>query len=64
MRTLVEPAPWSRCEHCRGELRLKVIETENRTLDLELEIFVCVSCGRERWLAVDHDRHAPHSNLA
>ena len=64
MRILVEPAPWSRCERCSGELRLKVIETASRTLDMENEIFVCVICGHEQSYTVDHDPHAPHSPAA
>jgi rRNA maturation endonuclease Nob1 len=35
MRTLVEPPPSSRCDLCGGELRLKLIESANRTLDIE-----------------------------
>ena len=35
MRTLVEPPPTSRCDLCGGELRLKLIEPANRTLDIE-----------------------------
>jgi uncharacterized protein with PIN domain len=56
MRTLVEPPPSSRCDICGGELRLKQIESANRTLDLDNEIFVCVKCGREQACTVGH-RH-------
>ena len=35
MRTLVEPPPSSQCDLCGGELRLKLIEPANRTLDIE-----------------------------
>jgi hypothetical protein len=48
MRTLVEPPPSSRCGLCGGELLLKQIESTNRTLDLDNEIFVCAKCGREQ----------------
>jgi hypothetical protein len=41
MRTLVQPPPSTQCDHCGGELRLKLVEPANRTLDLENEIFVC-----------------------
>ena len=64
MRTLVEPAPWSRCKYCGGELRFKVIETANQTLDLEQEIFICVICGHERGYLANHDPRAPHSMAA
>ena len=60
MRTLVEPPPSSRCELCGGELRLKVIESANRTLDLDNEIFVCVKCGHERSCTMSHNHTARH----
>jgi uncharacterized protein with PIN domain len=61
MRTLVEPAPWSRCDHCRGELRFKAVEATHMTPDLKHEIFVCAGCGREARFTVPHDPHAPHA---
>ena len=67
MRTLVEPPPWSHCRHCGGELRLKQIESANRTLDLDNEIFVCIKCGREQACAVSHNhtvRHTPGPKAA
>ena len=67
MRTLVEPPPSSRCNRCGGELRLKQIESANRALDLDSEIFVCVDCGREQSCAVSHNhnvRHAPDPKAA
>lgn len=64
MRTLVEPPPWSHCDKCGGELRLKQIEPANPTLDLEHEVFVCVTCGREKWLAVAHNHCSPHTKVA
>ena len=54
MRTLVEPPPSSRCDLCGSELRLKQIESANRTLDLDNEILVCVKCGREQACTVGH----------
>ncbi len=61
MRTHVEPPPATRCDHCRGELRLKeLIESANRTLDLDEEIFVCVKCGREQTCIVSHNHYEPH----
>ena len=53
MHTLVDPPPSSRCGLCRGELLLKQIESANRTLDLDNEIFVCVKCGREQSYTVN-----------
>ena len=61
MRTLVKPPPSTHCELCGGELRLKLVEPVNRTLDLEIEIFVCADCGRELSCIVDHDRYAGHT---
>lgn len=55
MRTLVQPPPSSRCDHCDGELRLKTIESANRSLDLDCETFVCEKCGREQCFTVNHD---------
>jgi hypothetical protein len=60
MRTLVQPPPSSRCELCGGELRLKQVESANRTLDLESEIFVCVKCGHEQTCLVSHNHTARH----
>jgi hypothetical protein len=64
MRTLVQPPPSSRCDDCGGELRLKLIETANRTLDLENEIFVCAICGREQSYTMEHDHTMPHTKVA
>ena len=69
MRTLVEPPPSSRCDLCGGELRLKLIESANRTLDIESanhtldldnEILVCVKCGHEQSYTVSHNHTARH----
>ena len=59
MSTLVQPPPSSRCGLCGGELRLKLIESANRALELDSEIFVCIKCGREQSYTVSHDRHMP-----
>ena len=67
MRTMVEPPPQSRCHHCGGELRLKLIELANRTLDLDSEIFVCERCGLEQSCTVHHNhsvRHLPDPKAA
>jgi hypothetical protein len=61
MRAITIPPPSSRCEKCGGELRLKLIESANRGLDLEYEIFVCANCGQEQSLTVSHDREIPHT---
>ena len=55
MRTLVAPPPSLRCGLCGGELLLKLIESANRSIDFDNEIFVCVKCGRERSYAVRRD---------
>lgn len=52
MRTLVEPPPSSRCDICGGELRLRLIESANRTLALTNEIYVCSDCCREQSFTV------------
>jgi hypothetical protein len=62
MRTMTKPPPSSHCDHCGGELRLKLIEAADRGLDLEYEIFVCANCGRERSLTMSHDYQMPHTN--
>ena len=65
MRTLVEPPPSQRCDHCGGELRLKqVTESTSGSPDLDEEIFVCVKCGREKAYAMSHDRYQPHLNAS
>ena len=61
MRTLVEPPPSQRCDHCGGELRLKqVIESADGTPDLDEEIFVCAKCGLEKAYAMSHEHYMPH----
>ena len=60
MRTLVQPPPSSHCDLCGGELQLKKIGSANRTLELEDEILVCVTCGRERRYTVSHNHTVPN----
>jgi hypothetical protein len=62
MRTMTQPPPSSRCNQCGGELRLKQVETADRGLNLENEIFVCEKCEREHSLTVSHDRKMPQPN--
>jgi hypothetical protein len=64
MRTITQPPPSSHCNQCGGELRLKLIETADRGLNLENEIFVCANCDREHSLTVNHDRKMPQTNAA
>jgi hypothetical protein len=67
MRNLVEPPPSSHCGLCGGELRLKQIESANRSLDLDNEIFVWIKCGREQSCMVCHNhtvRHIPDPKAA
>ena len=59
MRTLVEPPPSSHCRLCGGELRLKLVELANGSLDLDSQIIVCVKCGLEQSCIVSHDHNAP-----
>jgi uncharacterized protein with PIN domain len=61
MRTLIEPPPSSRCDLCGGELRFKQIESANRVLDLDNEIFVCTKCGREQSSTVSHNHNVRHT---
>ena len=63
MRTLVEPPPSSRCALCGDELRLKLIESANRTLGLDNEICVCVKCGREQSYTVSHGHNMPDHKM-
>jgi hypothetical protein len=58
MRTLIQPPPSTHCDRCGGELRLKLVEPANRTMNLENEIFVCASCDREISFIVKHDKYA------
>ena len=67
MRTLVQPPPSSQCHFCGGELRFRRIESANRALDLDNEIFVCEKCGREQSFTVSHShnlRHMPDPKAA
>jgi hypothetical protein len=60
MRTLIQPPPSTHCDLCGGELRLKLIESANRALDLDREIIVCVKCGREQSCTVSHNLNVRH----
>ena len=64
MRTLVQPPPSSQCHFCGGELQFRRIESANRALDLDNEIFVCAKCGREQSYTVSHDHMMPDPNVA
>ena len=46
MRNLVDPPPSLRCQLCGSELRFKRIEPDSPVFDTQVEIFVCVKCGR------------------
>ena len=60
MRPLVQPPASSHCDLCGGELRLKLIKPGDLGLDLEDEILVCVTCGRERLYTVSHNYTVPN----
>ena len=61
MRNLVQPLPSTRCEHCKGELLFKRIESELPALDMEVQLFVCAKCGRERLRKLIHERYTAHT---
>lgn len=61
MRNLVQPPPSLHCERCGGELLFKRIETDNPVFDTEVEIFVCVKCGRAHQSKVIYDPYAAHT---
>ena len=61
MRNLVQPPPSLHCELCDGELRFKRIECADPDFDTEVEIFVCVKCGRAHSLRMIHDPYAAHT---
>jgi DNA-directed RNA polymerase subunit RPC12/RpoP len=64
MRAHVEPPPSSRCDLCGGELLLKRVETANRTLELDSEIFICIKCGREQSYTVIRNHYTPDPKVA
>ena len=61
MRSLVEPPPSLHCELCHGELRFERIEPDDPAFDREVEIFVCVECGRVHSRRMIHDPYAAHT---
>jgi hypothetical protein len=58
MRNLVQPPPSLHCQFCDGELRFKRIESDDPIFDTEVEIFVCVKCGRAHPRRMIHDPYA------
>lgn len=58
MRNLVEPPPSLHCDHCNGELQLKLIEPTNPVLEFDTEIFVCAKCGHQQSHVVPHDHYS------
>jgi hypothetical protein len=61
MRNLVQPPPSMHCDLCYGELRFKRIESADPDFDTEVEIFVCVKCGRAHSRRMMHDPYAAHT---
>ena len=61
MRNLVQPPRSLHCALCESELRFVRIESDDPVLDMEVEIFVCVKCGREHSRRMIHDRYAPRA---
>ena len=62
MRVMVEPPPLSRCT-CGGDMRLKQIESADRAIGLQKEIFVCGMCGCQRSYAVDTNPYVATASL-
>ena len=61
MRNLVEPPPSLHCELSHGELRFERIEPDSLVLEIEVEIFVCVKCGRAHSRRIIRDPYAAHT---
>ena len=61
MRNLVEPPPSLHCELCHGELRFKRIEPDDPVIDIVVEIFVCVECGRVHSRSDEFTTPMPHT---
>jgi hypothetical protein len=61
MRPLVPPPPSTCCSRCRGELRLKRVEPDDRPLGAVKEIFVCANCGHELSCIVVPDKYAGYA---
>ena len=61
MRNLVQPPPSVHCESCNGELRFKRIEPDDPVFDREVEILICVECGRVHSHRKIHNPYAAHT---
>ena len=64
MRILVQPPLSLHCKLCDGELRFNRIESDDPVLDTEVEIFVCVKCGRAHLRRIIHDRYTAHTTMS
>jgi hypothetical protein len=62
MRFMVEPPPSSRCM-CGGDMRLKQVESADRALGKQKEIFVCAKCGHQHAYAVDPNPYVAPASL-
>ncbi len=62
MRRLVEPSPSTQCELCHGGLLLKRIEPDVQVIEVDVAIYLCVKCGRERSRRVIHDPYAARAS--
>lgn len=58
MRNLVQPPLSVRCAFCDGELRFKQTATEGLFTEMDVEIFICSECGREKSYRMGHYRYA------
>ena len=61
MRTLVQPPPSLHCDFCHGELRLKQIGPDGPLAEFDIQTFVCVKCGNEKFHTVMHDPYVAHT---
>jgi len=59
MRALVHPPPSLHCDLCHGELRFKKVEPVGpRSLELDIETFVCTKCGHEQPFGVGRNHYS------
>ena len=62
MRRLVEPPPSMQCDLCQGALLFKRIEPDVHVIEVDVAIYLCVNCGRERSRQVIHDPYTAHAS--
>ena len=62
MRRLVDPPPSMKCDLCEGALLLERVEPDVHFVEVDVAIYICVKCGRERSRQVIHDPYAAHAS--